>query len=257
MNLQISGDHFLVGRESTLCSLAIDQQSLRVERVMVEGQGYLVIRGSLAEINPIVTFIVANWSGSVCCLMDRVFFLYDSDGLGAVGIAFFETVAREYETLVSERRNARCAQQLLSLAANIRGLSVLQRVLDFGCGTGLSTKALKEMFASVVGYDGSAAMRELARGAGSVVVDSMDQCPSASIDIVVACYVMHFGIHESDANELYRILTPGGIIAANFHKRIALATVTKRLEQAGFSLSQVIDNSACEFGPIVLFHRNQ
>lgn len=257
MNPQTSSDYFLVGQESILRLLVLDQHQLRAERVVVEGQGYLVVRGSKVEIEPIVASIATNSAFSICCLMDRVYFLKDLNDLESVGIAFFEAIALEYETLISGARNVKCAHKLLRLATEAQNMQMPQRVLDFGCGTGLSTKALEELVSYVVGYDGSAAMRGLTKGAGSVVVDSLSQCPPGSIDMVVACYVMHFGIHESDANELFRITPPGGIIAANFHKGIALEAVTSRLERVGFSLGETFHGSSSEFGPIALFHRGR
>jgi ubiquinone/menaquinone biosynthesis C-methylase UbiE len=204
----------------------------------------------------VLASMVEESSYSVCRLMDRVYFIKDSDDLESVGIAFFEAIALEYETLVSGTRNVNCARKLINFAVEAQKPRVPQRVLDFGCGTGLSTKALEEVVPRVVGYDGSAAMRELTKATGSIVIDSLDQCSSGSIDLVVACYVMHFGIHESDANELSRILQPQGAIVANFHKKIALDSVTNRLERVGFSIGESIHPSFSEFGPIVLFHRS-
>ncbi|WP_413320163.1 class I SAM-dependent methyltransferase [Agrococcus sp. 1P02AA] len=103
---------------------------------------------------------------------------------------------------------------MLELAGDVRG----RRVLDAGCGSGPLALALRERGAAVSGFDGSAAMIELARqrlGASTplAVLDLAAPLPypDGAFDDVIASLVLHYlEDWTTPLAECFRILVPGG-----------------------------------------------
>jgi ubiquinone/menaquinone biosynthesis C-methylase UbiE len=102
------------------------------------------------------------------------------------------------------------------------GSSSAARVLDFGCGTGLSTRSLERTLGSrahFTGVDPSEASLEQARGdaqSNATYVHLRDNClpfGEASFDVIfIACVFHHIARaeHELWMRELTRVLAPGG-----------------------------------------------
>lgn len=103
---------------------------------------------------------------------------------------------------------------MLRLAGDVSG----RRILDAGCGSGPLTAALRAGGADVTGFDGSAAMIELARqrlGTDSdlQVADLGAPLPfgDGEFDDVVASLVLHYLKDWTEPlAELRRVLKPGG-----------------------------------------------
>ncbi len=89
------------------------------------------------------------------------------------------------------------------------------RILDVGCGTGATTRSLTE-FGNVVGLDvGMDALRYAQRR--GVPVAASVAAPlavrSEAVDVVVALDVLeHLPDDHAAAEEIWRVLTPGGIV---------------------------------------------
>jgi SAM-dependent methyltransferase len=108
------------------------------------------------------------------------------------------------------------------LLSNFVRRDATPRVLDFGCGTGLSTRALARELgdrAKVVGVDPSAACIEVARqnAPRNVVHEQLttNSIPlvAGAVDVAVAsCVFHHIERHEHKRwlTELVRVLRPGG-----------------------------------------------
>ncbi len=91
--------------------------------------------------------------------------------------------------------------------------------LDIGCGTGLSTRELKENGFSVTGVDKDKSMIEVAQKHNSditYIVAPAEALPfeSESFNIVTAFTSFHWFTHEKAVNEIKRVLKPGGIFFA-------------------------------------------
>ncbi len=104
--------------------------------------------------------------------------------------------------------------EMLRLAGDVSG----RRILDAGCGSGPLTAALGDAGAVVTGFDGSAAMVDLARqrlgaDADLHVADLGAPLPfaDAAFDDVVASLVLHYlQDWAGPLGELRRVLKPGG-----------------------------------------------
>lgn len=90
------------------------------------------------------------------------------------------------------------------------------RALDVGCGTGLSTAALRELAAEVVGVDASAAMVAHApRRAGTVyVVADAERLPFGEgvFDLLTVSQVLHWLDRGEFFAEARRVLRSGGLL---------------------------------------------
>jgi ubiquinone/menaquinone biosynthesis C-methylase UbiE len=108
---------------------------------------------------------------------------------------------------------------MLRLAGHVTG----RRILDAGCGSGPLLAALRAQGAAVAGFDGSAAMIELARRRlGDDVdlhvadLDAPLPFPDAQFDDIVASLVLHY-VEDwaTTLAELRRLLRPGGRLIAS------------------------------------------
>lgn len=92
-------------------------------------------------------------------------------------------------------------------------------VLDLGCGTGISSRELKENGFEVVGADKDEAMIETARERSpeiKYVAASADHLPfpDREFDIVTAFTAFHWFNDEKSLNEIKRVLKKGGVFFA-------------------------------------------
>jgi SAM-dependent methyltransferase len=94
------------------------------------------------------------------------------------------------------------------------------RVVDLGCGTGLSTRWCASWAQSVIGVEPSDDMRELAAARSLPNVQLVagwshaTGLPAASADIVVAVQALHWMEPASTFDEVARVLRPGGVFAS-------------------------------------------
>ena len=115
--------------------------------------------------------------------------------------------------------------EILRLAGDVSG----RRILDAGCGSGPLSAALRAQGAVVTGFDGSAAMVDLARkrlgeDADVRVADLGAPLPFAAdeFDDVVASLVLHYlEDWAGPLAELRRVLKPGGrLIVSVIHPSV-------------------------------------
>jgi len=92
------------------------------------------------------------------------------------------------------------------------------RVVDVGCGPGISTKQFIGQSDAIVGVDVSETQLNVARD--TVVHDSVsfiqgtcDALPVDNADIVIACQAAHYFDLQAFFREVNRILVPGGVLA--------------------------------------------
>lgn len=126
--------------------------------------------------------------------------------------SFAQAYSQENESSLLNAHYERPA--MINLAGNVEG----HRVLDAGCGSGPLSAGLREKGATVVGFDASTAMIQLARerlgpGADLRVADLGQPLPyqDDTFDDVVASLVLHY-LRDWTAPlaELRRVLKPGG-----------------------------------------------
>jgi SAM-dependent methyltransferase len=96
----------------------------------------------------------------------------------------------------------------------------VSRVLDLGCGTGLSTRAWQGRAAEIVGVDPSERMRAEAeaRGGDGIRYEAgtaeQTGIPGGWADVVTCSQSLHWMEPEATFAEVGRVLRPGGVFAA-------------------------------------------
>ena len=140
--------------------------------------------------------------------------------------AHYEAWSTTYDTEIEEENNyaqpARCATALASTLTPDGA-----RVLDVGCGSGLSELALREVgFTAIDGCDLSPAMLELAGETGvydhlfEADMNQLLEPPHSTYDAVAAVGVFSFGhLKTTVLRGLLAVLGPGGalVIGLNDH----------------------------------------
>jgi ubiquinone/menaquinone biosynthesis C-methylase UbiE len=101
------------------------------------------------------------------------------------------------------------------------GAPDIERALDIACGTGMSTVALAEHAATVVGVDLSPEMLGAARRSGGVhyLLGNAERMPvtDASFDAATCCSGVHWFDQARFFGELKRVLRPGGWVGLYDH----------------------------------------
>lgn len=263
MNPQRELDHFVVWPFSLHNLNDLETCQCEIQMVIVDEHVYCVARGAATSIALLIDGLHPAPPFGARRLMDRVVLVETPEGFWAAGSAFFQVTAAEYELFISPERNEACAKALVqssteafeSLCGTSKPKETL-RALDFGCGTGVSSRILRGEGMKVTSYDCCPAMREQACRSGYSVISELSACETGTIDTAIACYVLHFGVRITDASELFRIIVPGGIFAANFHKGLELGAASTLMKSSGFTLVEEMSKVFSDFGPILLFRRD-
>ena len=109
----------------------------------------------------------------------------------------------------------------LARIQTIVGDAPMERALDLACGTGMSTVALSDLSAFVVGVDASPEMLRVARGAPGLTYllahAERLPLPDASFDAATCCSGVHWFEQERFFAELRRVLRPGAWVGLYDH----------------------------------------
>ena len=99
------------------------------------------------------------------------------------------------------------------------GIDTSERILDLGCGTGISTRQVAPKAAAVVGCDPDSAMLQQAKSSGGKNITYMAggaTCipgKDASFDGVTIFSAFHWFANSTAIAEIFRVLRPGGWLA--------------------------------------------
>lgn len=111
---------------------------------------------------------------------------------------------------------------LAEILPRIAGVETLTRVVDLGCGTGLSTRYWLNKAAEVIGIEPTAAMREQALASEPSHIQIRYRqgfshatgLPAACAELVTCSQSLHWMDPLPTFREAARILKPGGVFAA-------------------------------------------
>lgn len=176
-----------------------------------------------------------------------------------IDTAFCDHIAREYGSMIDQEGNLRNIKKLLST-----GLELLPNrdrrqplILDFGCGIGLTLRAVSELQLNyqvrIIGTDASTKMIAQARQAGMEVLSLEDwfSYPPQSFDSIIASFVLHFGISEKELKAIAVQLRPGGYFIGNYYRasKAQLEHITEQFQQVDMVGKIIPDHN----NPILLF----
>lgn len=188
-------------------------------------------------------------------LLDRNWLIFLKDNETDRALAeegFFDTIAEHYESEIDPERNRANLRLLLERADVLAG----HRVLDFGCGPGVSLRAADRL--TLLGCDRSQPMLRLAAARGMQVITTKELSNSENTcDAMVASYVLHLAVPRRDLEAAVRCVRQGGLIAANFHKGLGLAETCNTIEdlRLGFPVNdRALDRQIS--GPVRVWRRS-
>lgn len=183
--------------------------------------------------------VISVGSSTYMRVLDRFYLPRNPDP--SVSIVLFDLCADLYEQIIDRKRNLATISLLLDIAlAEIR--SKKARVLDFGCGTGLSAEVvcmLNETGASIklYGTDASQRMLRLAskRQIRTIPAPRWIVRSAPAFDIVISSYVLHYGITDVELSAIWHQLDMG-VFVANFYQgeKSSLDALDARLRSVGF-----------------------
>ncbi len=138
-------------------------------------------------------------------------------------VAFFDWYADHFDEHLTGNLNYRGPELVADAVRHWRANGGL-RVVDLGCGTGLSGVALQDLAVSLIGVDLSPEMLERARARGiyDTLVEAdlrpaLEDLGDGSADLVAAVDVLvYVGELEPLLPEIFRVLAPGGAFVATF-----------------------------------------
>jgi SAM-dependent methyltransferase len=180
--------------------------------------------------------------GSYTRLLDR-FYVPDNAG-PEVTSAFFDAIAVHYDELADCGTNLAVCRRLLDEVSAHIGTS--NRILDFGCGTGVAVLAASEpdlQHLHLVGTDASPAMLELARRRGEETLhfQAWRGTAAGSFDGAIAAFVLHYGVPDEHLALVASQLREGAIFAANLFKATStlMDRIVRACSQSGLKLKSV------------------
>lgn len=133
------------------------------------------------------------------------------------------------------------------------GLAPPLRVVDVGCGTGISTRLVAEAGCEVVGVDPNRDMLDEARRAGDGDGDggirwhlaSAEETglPSGEAAVVLCAQAFHWFRPDDALREFHRLLRPGGRVALLWNLRDQVDALTREYDRIVTIAAQHIDPS--------------
>ena len=154
----------------------------------------------------------------------------------------FDEEAADYESVRRYRR----LEEPRAVAAALLDPRPSDRLLDIGCGTGITVRSLASRVERAVGIDISPSMieyaREQARGVDNVefaVAESSElPFPDASLTAVLCTFSFHhYPQPEASVREMARVLVGGGRLvladASSDHWTVRLADIVARQREPG------------------------
>lgn len=177
----------------------------------------VVLRAAPAQDPAAVAAELGHGGRAARCYLDRIVLAAATGpGCRALVSALYDVLGEAYELLVSPERNVAAAEWALHALAEVSGRTP-DRVLDVGCGSGLSLRA-RNCPPGLSGWDPSPVMRRLAAAAGMPVITSLTPQPGEAWDAALACYVLHLPGAADTAVKALRLLRPGGVLVGNLHR---------------------------------------
>lgn len=152
---------------------------------------------------------------------------------------FYQCFGAYYEDLIDDNCNIECIRMLVSHINIQIGPNQSKKILDFGCGSGLSTKVTAQ--GSIVGYEPVEEMRKQARQRGLEMLtrEEIKNMPDPVFDAVFSSYVFHMAVLDEDIEMVLGRMKKGSVWVANFYKDINLEHINAVFRRYGCKLRRL------------------
>lgn len=167
---------------------------------------------------------------------------------------FYMIYGKWYDLLIDRENNIDCIRFLIGLLKQNTGLKPDSKIIDFGCGNGLSGDVPCDC--EIIGYDFNQHMRTESEKRGIQTINTNDfySLPKESFDGGIASYVMHMAVEEKKLKKLTEILKPGAALAANFYKNLGYERVERIFGAVGLK-AEKITNRETRYGIIYVYRK--
>jgi len=155
--------------------------------------------------------------------------------------SFFSFIANDYDIIIEKERNIDNIKFLIKKLFTYIDFSINPIIVDFGCGTGLSSSIKVENPMRLVGVDSCPVMRHISskKGLSSVSPDILREKFLNCIDGAFASYVLHLLPNKLHIEQLWDSLKIGGILVANHHKGIGVDYTHDLIYNLGGSVCEI------------------
>jgi 2-polyprenyl-3-methyl-5-hydroxy-6-metoxy-1,4-benzoquinol methylase len=155
--------------------------------------------------------------------------------------SFFSFIANKYESLIDVERNIENINILLDILNNYISPIANKSILDFGCGTGLSSRLMSKWNINIIGVDSCAIMRKISKSNGLNVISINDLAAQSEniYDGAFASYVLHLSPSFDSLDILWSHLKKNGVFVANFHKDVGIKETMSHIKGMGGRICEI------------------
>lgn len=167
---------------------------------------------------------------------------------------FYEYFGENYELIIDKKNNIECIEMMLKYIEKEKKASNSCRILDYGCGSGISI--LANYKGEIWGYEPVERMRNQAKSKGMKVFfnDNLEKIPNNFFDAIFSSYVFHMAVNEEDIKRIFSKAKKNAFLVANFYKNINESYVNDIFMRNGFEIRQV-KGEANKFGSVYVYRR--
>lgn len=168
---------------------------------------------------------------------------------------FYKIFGELYENMIDKSINLECIGEMLSYICKKIEINSSSTILDYGCGSGLST--LVPFEGKIIGYEPIYEMRRQARYRGMLAVSSsgIQKIPENYFDAVFSSYVFHMAVSEENIKYIINKMKPDAFWIANFYKGMNEEVINTIFQKNNFIIEQVYDMQE-KFGNVYEYRRN-
>lgn len=154
---------------------------------------------------------------------------------------FYKVFGSCYEKMIDVSHNKKCIEGMVAYINSVIGINSSSRILDYGCGSGLSASISTK--GKIIGYDPIYEMRMQACQKGLQTLDTkqMKIIPNCYFDAIFSSYVFHMAVSEDSIEEILPKMKPGAIWIANYYKGINESYVNNFFLNHDFQIIKVND----------------
>lgn len=205
-----------------------------------------VIRFNAEHFDEMLTYVGKSPTMKI---LDKFFMFNFPDQNQVITQSFFDYIAPKYDSLINKELNISLIEKYLKVINETFPEKLNKNVLDLGSGSGISfsVKNLNPYFSKMTlyGYETSPKMEKLSKQAGLKMLNqnALKKNPDYFFDAIFGSYSFHFFQNNSIYQTIWDKLSFGGIILANFHKKIGLENALIFFRSVNAEINQ-LDNHA-------------
>ena len=183
------------------------------------------------------------------------FYVLSNEGIHDKAIVY-DAISKHYHDIIDIEKNLDANKTLCNILTKN---TEIKKIVDFGCGTGLSFNYCQQNKIDVLGVDKSNHMLSEARKNGFINTCHISQFSNKKyinqFDGAIASYVFHILQDYNDLKTLCNNLKPNAYIVANFFKNENIQFINKYFEKNDWTINIVKMNNEFDHGKIYVYRK--